>query len=85
MELKLKEKGHDVINPFKLIDNAKKTEGRELTWDECMIIDIFFLKHYAEGVVFMKGWPNSRGCMDECDISIKYNKILLTEENINKL
>jgi hypothetical protein len=84
MELKLKEKGHIVINPFTLVDEARRIEKRDLTWDECMVIDLFHLKHFAEAIVFMKGWPNSRGCMDECDCAIKYGKILFTEEAVWK-
>ena len=82
MELKLKEKGHIVINPFTLGDEARRIEGRDLSWGEYMVIDLFHLKNFADAIVFMKGWPNSRGCMDECDCAIKHEKILLLEEMI---
>ena len=82
MELKLKERGHVVINPFQLGDEARRIEKRDLNWEEYMVIDLFHLKHFADGVVFMKGWPESRGCMDECDCAIKHEKLLFTEENI---
>lgn len=82
MELKLKERGHIVINPFQLGDEARRIEKRDLNWEEYMVIDLFHLKHFADGVLFMKGWPDSRGCMDECDCAIKHEKLLFTEDMI---
>lgn len=85
MELKLKERGHVVINPFQLGHEARRIEKRDLNWEEYMVIDIFHLKHFADGVIFMKGWPDSQGCMDECDCAIKHEKLLFTEESIQTI
>lgn len=84
MELKLKERGHVVINPFQLGDEARRIEKRDLSWEEYMVIDLFHIKHHADGVVFMKGWPDSRGCVEEFDCAMKHGKLIFTEESVWK-
>ena len=81
MELRLRAMGHVAINPFKLGDEARRIEKRDLTWHEYMVIDLYHLKTHAEAVVFMKGWPESRGCVEEFDCAIKHGKLVFTEES----
>ncbi len=65
---KLTEQGHEVIDTvFDDFPNGQATPVHYLAKS------IEFLAN-VEGVVFMKGWQNARGCRTEHQIAIEYGK-----------
>lgn len=69
---KLQEKGHEVINTI-FAESPEKAQDAPL----------FYLSKSIEamskvdGVVFMKGWENARGCVIEHEVARRYGKFIM--------
>ena len=63
MEHKLRDRGHDVVNPHSLPHNHGKT------WNEYMREDLKAMLD-CQGAVFLPGWNNSRGARVEYDLAL---------------
>lgn len=73
---KLEEKGHEVVDTIFAAESPKDCDT-----------GIYYLSKSIEaigkvdGVVFMKGWMQARGCRIERDVAAEYGKFIMMEED----
>lgn len=73
---KLEEKGHEVVDTIFAAESPKDCDTA-----------IYYLSKSIEaigkvdGVVFMKGWMQARGCRIERNVAAEYGKFIMMEED----
>ena len=75
-EKELTEKGYSVVNPAKV--NAQLPE--DTSYEEYMNM-CFCMLDMCDGVYFINGWEDSKGCLMEYGFSIKKGIEILHENN----
>ncbi len=73
---RLEEKGHEVIDT--IIDDFIEGQGNNYAI-RCLAKSIEFIAS-VDGIVFMKGWNESRGCRIEHQVALEYEKFILVLE-----
>lgn len=71
VELLLKQQGHEVMDT--IIDNVPEDKDTPLYY---LIKSLEFLMD-ADGVVFMEGWKDARGCRIEHEAAKSYGKFIM--------
>ena len=74
-ELKLKKKGHDVVNPAKL----NSFLPTDTTWEQYMEVD-YKLMDICDTIYMLSGWENSKGANSELEYA-KKRKMNIVYEN----
>jgi len=74
-ELKLKKKGHDVVNPAKL----NSFLPTDTTWEQYMEVD-YKLMDICDTIYMLSGWENSKGANAELEYA-KKRKMNIVYEN----
>jgi uncharacterized protein DUF4406 len=67
----LKRRGHEVVNPFKLIP-----DGTKLTWAYCMRINLHALLD-CDGIHMLPEWHESEGARLEHTVASKLNLVMV--------
>lgn len=73
---RLKEQGHEVINPAAFDELLPK-----LTYEEFMKFDIFLL-NMCDAIYMLKGWQKSCGANREYGYALAMDKIILEEQDV---
>jgi Asp-tRNA(Asn)/Glu-tRNA(Gln) amidotransferase A subunit family amidase len=72
----LEQEGHEIVDT--IIDDFIEGAGNNYAI-RCLAKSIEFIAD-VDGVVFMAGWSNSRGCRIEYQVAVDYEKFILILE-----